>query len=677
MDLAGQSLADSILLQKIDKLFECNVGEHVDLPQLVVVGDQSSGKSSVLEGLTKVNFPRDSGLCTRFATKITFRRDLTLTAREIYASIFPSPEVDENERQKLQAWKAAGLQSLSSNEFSQMMREVHEQMRISTQDGDNKPTFSKNVLQLEIRGPDESHLSVIDVPGIFQNTTDRTTKEDIALVKNMALEYMKKTRSIILAVVPANVDLATQAIIEMAHDEDPEELRTMKIMTKPDLVDKGAEQKVVHLINNENTQGLGWVLVRNLSQKELNDGDAHRDQAEKMFHQTSPWNQIPSESFGIKALQIKLQELLTATVRRQFPKVRDEVAKLLKETKDAMEILGDRRDTPEKQRGVLLEIATVISTRNNEFSGDIGLYGHSYAFGSKSKGASTNDAINSSTSDIPNRYVKESLDVDDIKEILVEREDVQAPEKHQIFEWVSKAYEDARGFEIGTFNHTILSTLMKQQTVKWPTLSRGYVSDIICYVHNFIQTVLGQVCKNRQIYSRILSVLREDLIRQYCRAISMVDFLLTIERKGTPLTLNHYMNDNLEKCRQRRLRDNIASKTIDNCSHGEVVRVDDLFTHNHMSNDKHTTHDIHDILEAYYKVARKRFVDNVCMQAVDHHLVTGPETPMRLLSPKWVNKLSNEELEAIAGEEMGSKRKRRQLKKRIQDLEAGKKVLLA
>ncbi|CAG8066834.1 unnamed protein product [Penicillium salamii] len=77
MDLAGQSLADSILLQKIDKLFECNVGEHVDLPQLVVFGDQSSGKSSVLEGLTKVNFPRDSGLCTWFATKITFRRDLT------------------------------------------------------------------------------------------------------------------------------------------------------------------------------------------------------------------------------------------------------------------------------------------------------------------------------------------------------------------------------------------------------------------------------------------------------------------------------------------------------------------------------------------------------------------------------------------------------------------------
>ena len=59
---------------KIDKLFACGVGELVDLPQIVVVGDQSSGKSSVLEGLIKKPLPRDSGLCTRFATQIVFRR---------------------------------------------------------------------------------------------------------------------------------------------------------------------------------------------------------------------------------------------------------------------------------------------------------------------------------------------------------------------------------------------------------------------------------------------------------------------------------------------------------------------------------------------------------------------------------------------------------------------------
>lgn len=61
---ASTLLADPSLLEKIDKLFACNVGEHINLPQLVVVGDQSSGKRSVLEGLTKLKFPRNSGLCT-------------------------------------------------------------------------------------------------------------------------------------------------------------------------------------------------------------------------------------------------------------------------------------------------------------------------------------------------------------------------------------------------------------------------------------------------------------------------------------------------------------------------------------------------------------------------------------------------------------------------------------
>lgn len=117
-------LADPALLEKIDKLFACNVGEYVNLPQLVVVGDQSSGKSSVLEGLTKLNFPRDSGLCTRFATQIIFRRDGNLVEREISASIIPASGSTPEEDQKLRGWKASALQSLNSKDFSRTMKEV-------------------------------------------------------------------------------------------------------------------------------------------------------------------------------------------------------------------------------------------------------------------------------------------------------------------------------------------------------------------------------------------------------------------------------------------------------------------------------------------------------------------------------------------------------------------------
>lgn len=69
-------IVGSASLDKIERLFACNVGDYVALSQLIVAGDQSSGKSSILEGLTKLPFPRDSDFCTRFATQIIFRRSL-------------------------------------------------------------------------------------------------------------------------------------------------------------------------------------------------------------------------------------------------------------------------------------------------------------------------------------------------------------------------------------------------------------------------------------------------------------------------------------------------------------------------------------------------------------------------------------------------------------------------
>jgi hypothetical protein len=115
---------------------------------------------------------------------------------------------------------------------------------------------------------------------------------------------------------------------------------------------------------------------------------------------------------------------------------------------------------------------------------------------------------------------------------------------------------------------------------------------------------------------------------------------------------------------------------LDGCKHGDVIRVSDLSYQDDMSNIRHTTQDIHDILQSYYKVALKRFVDNVCMQAANHFLVSGPDTPMGLFSSFWVDSLSKETLGEIVSEESKIKRRRRQLNKEIEELEAGRKVLM-
>lgn len=93
----------------------------ISLWQLVVVGDQSSGKSSVLEGLTELPFPRDSTLCTRFATQIVFRR---AEQESVNVSIIPSPSSDAPREKKLKAFKEDGLKALSAEDFSRILAKV-------------------------------------------------------------------------------------------------------------------------------------------------------------------------------------------------------------------------------------------------------------------------------------------------------------------------------------------------------------------------------------------------------------------------------------------------------------------------------------------------------------------------------------------------------------------------
>jgi hypothetical protein len=115
------ALADPLMLDKIDKLFACGVGELVDLPQIVVVGDQSSGKSSVLEGLIRKPLPRDSGLCTRFATQIVFRRAKT---EGVEVSIIPDKDAGTEHVERVKSWGRKVKEELDSEAFVKIMKEV-------------------------------------------------------------------------------------------------------------------------------------------------------------------------------------------------------------------------------------------------------------------------------------------------------------------------------------------------------------------------------------------------------------------------------------------------------------------------------------------------------------------------------------------------------------------------
>ena len=186
--------------------------------------------------------------------------------------------------------------------------------------------FSKDILNLTISGPDEGHFSIIDVPGLFKRHEEgHTTKDDIKTVDEMVKGYMANARSIILMVVPCNGDIANQEIVELAETYDLNGIRTLGILTKPDLMDEGTESEIMDImLGRKHVLKLGWHILRNPGQAQLDMTswiDTRADEEERFFTDTAPWNDLPATRVGVEALQSRLQIILAKHIRREFPKV--------------------------------------------------------------------------------------------------------------------------------------------------------------------------------------------------------------------------------------------------------------------------------------------------------------------------------------------------------------------
>lgn len=247
-----------------------------------------------------------------------------------------------------------------------------------------------------------------------------------------------------------------------------------------------------------------------------------------------------------------------------------EIGKKLKDCQDKLHILGVERTTPEQQRSYLVDVmssfqtivshalnsnygaddafeddeilrlATRVVNRNDIFSNDVAQWGHQHHFG---LGASEEDQT-SFDGDLLTRKVDT---VGDLEGIVDEPISVSFPLRGGIHSWIEELYRASRGFEIGTFNGTLLSTMMKSQSTKWVALAKGYISDIIIMVHEFIARALNRACPDARLCHNVQLFLMDRLLETYQKGIAKVDFLLFVERTGTPTTLNHYLNDTLDK----------------------------------------------------------------------------------------------------------------------------------
>ena len=583
---------------------------------------------------------------------------------------------------------------------------------------ENQTSFSSDILKIELFGPKHSHLSVIDVPGIFRTATEGiTSNEDKNLVIEMVRRFIQNERTIILAVLPANVDIATQEILSMAKEVDIEGQRTLGVLTKPDLVDKGAEGDIIRLVQGRKHKlRLGFCLVRNRGQHEANISTKERHFNEMSFFSNGPFSVIAKDRLGIPALQARLRELLNDLTQREFPYVRHEINNMLSRCESDLQNLGPSRQSEDQQRKYLLEmavkfqetsrqamearydreklfdsegmrLATRIVEMNEIFAKDMASKGCTIGF----------ENSESSPVDIQVRVMgKESADkkwdklgyhtlkpeilklFPELQEVLPDVEEISESDNDSIMTWIKKVFESSRGFVLGTFEPAILPLLFKDQTLRWRDLAMTYMNSVIFHVHKFCKKLLSSLCPDDRVRRNLWSLLVEELISVYRRTVAHLGLILDTERLGNLTTLNFYFTENMDKARSLRLEESMREIEMTSTDANGMIEsstMKELLQARHESDREHTIKDIHDILFSYYKIALQRFVDNACLQATDYNLVSGPETPLKVFSPTFVGSLDPSQLELIAGEDSVVVTQRKELSERIARLKDGKRVL--
>lgn len=351
MDTSGilsslQSGRTTERLERIAKLRSYGIGEHVDLPQLIVCGDQSAGKSSVLEGITGLPFPKKDGLCTRFATEIMLTHDEG--GMRTQARIIPSVARSGRPREELMAYERS-LDDLS--ELSHVITEAGALMGLRGFGRTQGAEFAADVLRIKISGPIRLNLTIIDLPGLISATNAEQGEDDVRMVHDLVDSYVQNPRAIILAVVQASNDIANQSIIQKSRKFDQTGERTVGIITKPDLVNVGTEGRVAALSKNQDEMRLklGFFLLKNPSPSEVSELSNRllREQSEESFFARSPWNQhqLHKERLGASNLRGFLQQLLDDHIGRELPKVREEIRALLGNVERDLSDMGHERPT--------------------------------------------------------------------------------------------------------------------------------------------------------------------------------------------------------------------------------------------------------------------------------------------------------------------------------------------
>ncbi|KAK7476319.1 hypothetical protein BaRGS_00032437 [Batillaria attramentaria] len=337
------------VINKLQDVFNTVGSEAIQLPQIVVIGNQSSGKSSVIESLVGRDFlPRGTGVVTRRPTVLQLlhiRKDDRESRTQADGKVITAEE-----------WaKFLHTKEKIYTDFDEVRQEIERETdRMS---GTNKGIVS-DPINIKIFSPRVVNLTLIDLPGMTKVPVGDQPPDIEIQIRDLCLSYISNPNSVILAVTAANTDFATSEALKLAREVDPDGRRTLAVITKLDLMDAGTDAMEV-LCGRVIPVKLGIIGVVNRSQADINTkkdmADALKDEASFL---QKKYPSIASRN-GTQYLAKTLNRLLMHHIRDCLPELKTRINVLMAQFQSLLTSFGEPVDDKAQ---ILLQIITKFAS---------------------------------------------------------------------------------------------------------------------------------------------------------------------------------------------------------------------------------------------------------------------------------------------------------------------------